>query len=200
MAKIKIGDLKEMNKQVEETVNFEYMGLNFEIKQYLNILDKIGLASSIVSGCINREGGLFVVSHSTKEVAYKLAIIENYTNLTLPKNEIEAFDLISRSGILDVVENAIPKNELLILSNLLEDRITEERDKYSQENRLENIIKKGVDGLLYTLENLPSVEEMGNLPKELTGAFAGIMDGFKQLKPEQQEYVSSLVDATIGAE
>ena len=41
---------------------------------------------------------------------------------------------------------------------------------------------------------------MGNLPKELTGAFAGIMDGFKQLKPEQQEYVANLVDATIGAE
>lgn len=200
MTRIKVGELKEINKQIEEIVNVDYRGLDLEIRQHLNILDKIGLTSSIASGCINREDGLFIVNHGAKEIAYNLVIIEKYTNLTLPKSEIEGFDLINRSGILDAVLENIPKKELSALSKLLEDSIIEERNKYNQENRLENIIKKGVDGLLQTLKSLPTAEEMGDLPQELTGAFTGIMEKFKQLEPNEQEYVGNLVDKTIGAE
>ena len=205
MSKIKVGELKELNKQVvdiKEVRIFNNPDSVIEVKQYIPILDKIGFTSGIAKGCINREDGLFIVNNSSKKIAFSNAIIENYTNLTLPKVEgesgIEAFDLISRSGILDVVLENIPEKELSTLHELLENKITEERDKYNQENRLENIIKKGVDGLLYTLENLPSIEEMGNLPQELTGAFAGIVENFKKLKPEEQEYTGTLVDATIG--
>ena len=204
MAKIKVGDLKELNKQVVDIKEVEYQGLNLEVKQYIPILDKIGFTSGIAKGCINRKDGLFIVNNSSKKIAFSNAIIENYTNLTLPKSEgesgIEAFDLISRSGVLDIVLENIPRNELLTLHELLENKITEERDKYNQEiakynqdNTLENVVKNGIDSLLFTLDNFmggKSEEELIELVKK----------AIDELDPKKLKFIQDFIKANSGAE
>lgn len=191
MSKIKVGELKEINKQTVEVVTLGHKGLQLEVKKYLPVLEKIELASSVAKGCVNREDGLFIVNHGAKEIAYKLSIIEKYSNLTLPKDEIEAFDLISRSGVLDVVLENIPAKELSTLHDLLENKITEERDKYNQENRLENIIKKGVDGLLYTLENF-----VGD--GTATDLIESVKTSLNEIEPDKLQFIQDFIKANSG--
>lgn len=202
MARIKVGELKELNKQVDDIkevkiINNETGEVRFtiEVKQYISILDKIGFTSGIAKGCIDRKDGLFIVNNSSKKIAFSNAIIENYSNLTLPKVEgesgIEAFDLISRSGILDVVLENIPGRELSTLYELLENKIEEERDKYNQENRLENIIKKGVDGLLYTLDNF-----MGD--KTAAELIELVKVAIDELDPKKLKFIQDFIKANSG--
>lgn len=163
MAKIKVGELRDLGKQAQDIIELDYNGINLEVKKYLPILDKIGLTASIFDGCIDTEDDLFVVRHEAKDIAYKIAIVEKYTNLTLPKDDIEAFDLISKSGIIDTVMDTIPESELRTLSKLLQDRINEERERYEQKNKIENIIKSGIDRLMFVIENFVgenSVEDL----------------------------------------
>ncbi len=191
MSKIKVGELEELNKQVVEVVTLGHKGLQLEVKKYLPVLEKIELTSSVAKGCINREDGLFIVNHGAKEIAYKLSIIEKYSNLTLPKDEIEGFDLISRSGILDIVLENIPEKELSTLHELLDNKITEERDKYNQENRLETIIKKGVDGLLYTIDNFIGDGTATDLIESVKTSLNGI-------EPDKLEFVKQFIAANSG--
>ena len=202
MAKIKVGELKELNKQVTDIkevqiTNNEAQEIRFiiEVLQYLPVLDKINFTSGIAKGCINREDGLFIVNHSSKNIAFSNAIIENYTNLTLPKVEgesgIEAFDLISRSGILDVVLENIPGKELSTLYELLENKITEERDRYNQENKLEAIIKKGVDGLLFTIDNFIGDGTATDLIESVKTSLNGI-------EPDKLQFVQDFIKTNSG--
>lgn len=174
MAKIKVGELRELGKQTEDIIEVSYGEVNLEIKRYLPILDKVGLISSIVEGCIDRENGLFIVRHEIKDMAYKIAIVEKYTNLTLPKDDIEAFDLINKSGIINTVMDTIPESELQILSKLLQDRINEERERYNQGNNIENIIKDGVNSIMFTIEDFIGGSSAKDLIKDVKGALNDI--------------------------
>ena len=204
MSKILVGELREAVKLNENPsmIEVDYAGLNIKVKTYISILDKINLASSIYYSAVSEEDELQIVNYNSIEIAYRKLVVEKYTNITLPKNPIDSYDLLTSSGLYETIRNTIPAKEINELEEVLWNYVKEKQDRYERENTVENIIKAGIDKLLEMvnklIENLPSEEIMGNLPGELTGAFSSIMENFDKLDKEKKEYVGSLLNALKG--
>lgn len=191
MGKINVGELREVNKEFKGAIITKFKGLEIEVKQYIPILDKIELVSPAANGCISEENGLFTVQNSVKNIAYKLAIIKAYTNITLPKDEFDAFDLINESGILQAVMNAIPKSELEELDTLLHDMIEEQKEIYMQNNTLENIVKNGIEEILVIINKFLGDSSATDLIESATKAVNG-------LKPDKLKFVQDFIKANKG--
>lgn len=217
MAKILVGELREVLKELEskqvgvETIDFH--GLSISIKQFLPIQEKINLVASIFESSIDRSGDLHILDGNKLDIAYKNLVINEYSNLTLPKNTLESYDMLCQSGLFDVVYDGIPLGERLLLENVLDNYIDAEKDEYDQRNtindrelRIENVIKDGIDGLLVELtrfiDKLPEKDEWGDIikdiPQSLDGLFNQIKEGSKQLGKDEQEYLGQLVNTVVG--
>ncbi|HZK00614.1 MAG TPA: hypothetical protein VFC79_11425, partial [Tissierellaceae bacterium] len=191
----------------------DFHGLSISIKQFLPIQEKINLVASIFDSAIDRSEGLHILDGNKLDIAYKVIVVGEYTSITLPKDTVVSYDMLCRSGLFDVIYDAIPLDERLLLESVLDNYIDAERDEYEQRNtisdrelRIENVIKDGIDGLLIELtkfiDRLPEKDEWGNImkdiPQSLDGLFNQIKEGSKQLGKDEQEYLGQLVNTVVG--
>lgn len=217
MSKIKVGELREVLKELEskqvgvETISFH--GLSISIKQFIPIQEKINLVASIFESSIDRSGDLHILDGNKLDIAYKNLVVGEYSNLTLPKNTLESYDMLCESGLFDVIYDGIPLDERLLLENVLDNYIDAEKDEYEQRNtivdrelRIENVIKDGIDRLLAELtrfiDKLPEKDEWGDImkdiPQSLDGLFSQIKEGTKTLGKDEQDYLGQLVNTVVG--
>ncbi|HZJ98758.1 MAG TPA: hypothetical protein VFC79_02060 [Tissierellaceae bacterium] len=217
MSKIKVGELREVLKELEskqvgvETISFH--GLSISVKQFIPIQEKINLVASIFESSIDRSGDLHILDGNKLDIAYKNLVVGEYSNLTLPKNTLESYDMLCESGLFNVVYDSIPLDERLLLENVLDNYIDAEKDEYDQRNgmsdrelRIENVIKDGIDGLLIELtkfiDRLPERDEWGDImkdiPQSLDGLFNQIKEGSKALEENEQDYLKQLANTVIG--
>lgn len=188
---INVDDLATINDGFEETTIIKYRGLEVEIKKYLPILEKVNLVSSIVKGCIRDNGVEFEIDHASKNVAYGLEIINSYTNIDVPNNSIEVFDTVKKSGLLDVVIGNIPHAEIVELYNMLENKLQEKRNIHQQKNKLENIVKSGIDRLILLMESFIGEDSAMDLI-ELS------QKAVNELNPDNLEFVKEFLKANKG--
>lgn len=204
MSKILVGDLRNALSLNEspQNVEIEYNGLEILVKQYLSIQKKINLVSSVYYSSIDIEDELQIVNYNSIEIAFRRLVVEEYTNLTLPKGVSETYDLLTSSGLYDTIYQTIPKTEREDLKTILENYIKGQQDRYERENTVETIVKEGIRSLVGLMENIGdtigSINGIEDLPSELTGVFASIMENFNELDKDKQRYISNLVEATKG--
>lgn len=161
MTKIKIGELKNAIKKNEaKSVKIvKYNDLEIEIKQYLPIENKIALAKSIYESVAKTEDGLQVINKNSLNIAQSVLMIEFYTNLTLPKDTIEAYDLIISSGIYDFIIDGIEDDELDRTMTVIKNYFESEKEEFEQRNNFIYTVKT-------FLNNLPSMDKMMNTLEE----------------------------------
>lgn len=203
MANIKVKELKETLKQnqKENIKVVDYHGLQIEVKQQTTIQEKINLVASIFESAINRENGLHLLNYNNLDVAYKIFIVQNYTNITLPKNTQEAYDLLISSGLYDFIYDNIPLEERDRLEMTLNNHIDAEHDKYEQNLKLEKVIKDGINGLLSRLdkyvESMPTIEEMEKMPNLVKNIYEGMRSGIDNLVGDDKEYAESVTKVAL---
>lgn len=174
MAKVKLGDLREIEKDFNKNniKTITYGGeFEIEIKQYIPISDKVSMAKSIFDSAINRDSDLFILDRNYLDIAYRVIVVQNYTNLRLPKDSVEAYDLLNKIGLYQFIEESIPTSELTDLTTILENIISKEKDIYEQNNNVINVIKNTINNLM---ENLPDEDKMN----EIMSSIKDNMDGF----------------------
>lgn len=188
MSKVLVGDLRKLKKEVCEGVEaFEYKGLNIEVKQYLPILEKIGLVSSAYMSAVGQLDELSIIDYNALEIAWKVLVIERYTNITLPKNNVEAYDLILETGIYEVVSDKI-YDELNKLEKVLSNHIAEQNDTFDRTNTMTNMIKNTLDKLG---NNMPDMKEVQDL-------IAGASKTFEGFDPEKLNFVKDFMTMEAG--
>ena len=192
MSKIKIGELRDAIKleiSGREKVNQIYFNeLIIDVKNYLTITEKITLAKSIYESAVDTDNGLHIVDGNSLDIAFKVLLTEKYTNLILPKNVIETYDMLVESGLFQMIYSAIPKNEMWDLEEALENHIQAKKDEYEQKNRVQYIIKDLLGGLI---EKMPDEEDMAKMIAEAKKT----MDGFE---PDKMEFVKEFLAKTSG--
>lgn len=153
MAKIKVGELKDLRKEFCKDVDIvDFHGLDIEIKQYLPISDKIRLViQSYISVADEDEFDYYLF-----DIGFRKLLIENYTNLTLPKDNFDAFDLITETGIYDFVYKNIPEEEITELEELKDRYIQTEENERKRKNTIQYIIKEFINDFV---DKLPDKEE-----------------------------------------
>lgn len=170
MAKIKVGDLRELLKINTDIETHEFKGLDIEIKQYLPMLEKISLVSSIYESAVNTDNGLHIVGGNELDIAFKNLFIQFYTNVTLPKNTMDAYNLLVSTGIFNFVYRNLPEDERIDLEMALENHIAKKQEIYEQENTIQYIIKELLSGLIGKLPSLEEAQEfIENASKEIEG-------------------------------
>lgn len=190
MAKIKIGDLRKATavpkKNKIKEVDFE--GLILEVQQYLPVSDKIAVAEAIFESATNREDGLLIVDGNLLDIAFKVLIVSTYTNIILPKDSVEAYDLLCETGLYNIVADNIPQDELTDLQIALNNTIDKERDLHEQNNNIVNILKNFLGNIV---SNLPDEKKMQELLK-------GVNKELAQLEPDKLQFVQDFMKVNRG--
>ena len=203
MANIKIGELREVLKQnkKDNIIEIDYKGLPLEIKAYLPIQEKLSLVASIFESAIGRDNGLHILNDNKLDIAFKVLLVQTYSNLTLPRNIIESYDMLVSSGLYDFIYDNIPTEERNRLEMALDNHINAERDEYEQNLKLEKVIKDGIDGLLTRLdkfvESMPTIEEMEKMPNLVTDIYKQMQSGIANLTGKDKEYAETVTKVAL---
>ena len=189
MSKITAKDLKEMVKELPKIQTIQFNEFSIDVKQHLSILEKVKLISSIYQSAINEDDTLQVINYNSLNIAYKVLVAKEYSDISLPKDTIQAYDILVQTGLYDkIYYDAIPLEERVELENTFDSYIDEKKERYERENALPNIVKNILSGFV---EKLPSLDEAKKF----------IEDASKQVEgfdPSKMEFVKEFLAKTSG--
>ena len=131
------------NKMLKGSQLTETVAKKIEAKRYLGIREKKALVEDIVNECILFDGGIFKFDDIEKYICFTMRVIEAYTNIELSSDMEDDYDLLCKSGLLDVVIGTF-KNEYDEVNILLQMKC----DFYLSNNSIEAQIGKFLDGIL----------------------------------------------------
>lgn len=160
--KISVKDLKEMSKLTSEIIKVNLGEFEVEIKPYISILDKVKMISGICESGVSIDDGFYKINYTAIEIAYKVTLVKEYTNINLPKNPIEAYDLIVNTGIYKTVLDNINQEELKEFKSIFRKCLKNKENEQAQQNGSLSVIK---DILLNFSSTIPNVEDINNLLK-----------------------------------
>lgn len=214
MANIKVSDLKKAIKEnkTDGIKILDWNGLEIEVKNYIPIEEKISFAMSVYESAVNTENGLHIVNDNYVELAYRVLLIETYTNLSLPQTKgddgekitdiVRAYDLLCESGLYDFIYGGIPVYEICSLEDVLENYIKTQRDKYEQNIKIEKVIKDGISNLLNKLEeftkSMPTTEEMEKTPDLVANIYKQMQNGISNFTGEDKEYAKAITRTALS--
>lgn len=187
MSKITVGKLRELAKGTSKEKIFDYNGFKIKLKTYLPILDKINFVSYIYQFSIDEEN-FNVVDHNSLDISFKTRFVEVYTDIKLPENIIDGYNLIMSTGLFNLVYNNLPECEKEELQQVLDNYINKKQDIYERENSISNVVKVAIDRLL---KNIPSGEELQKLIGELGKEV-------KNFDPDKMEFVKKAITWNSG--
>lgn len=156
MAKVKVSELRKLAKHTKPVKKFEYNGLNIELKTYLPIEEKIKLAAQVYASCVLVENGIKMISDNLKEVVGVYYIVDYYTNIILPKNVFEAYDILINTGLYSEIKNRL-FDEISRVKKIIDQTIDFEKEKEEQKNKLTHIVK---DFLMKIINKIPDKDEI----------------------------------------
>lgn len=138
MAKVAFSKLgiKKVNDEIKIV---QFNGIDIEVKQYLPIQDKL----TIIGNAINNAADSNRFENYVKLDMYlTLEMVYAYTNITFTDKQKEdlskLYDMLFSSGLIDIIESAIPEEEK---ENLRYDTESLARAMYRQMNSLYGIME-----------------------------------------------------------
>ena len=111
MAKVSFNKLDL--KKNQKVVTLKYNDIDFEVRQYLPIEEKLELISKVISNSADENN----FSNPVKEnVFLTLEILYHYTNINFTDKQkedpVKLYDLVVSSGLVNKVTDLIPEEEL----------------------------------------------------------------------------------------
>lgn len=167
MSKINVGDLRKYSKSIlKEDVVINVGDMKVSVKQHTSVTDKFDFAISVYKNCVTEEDETHLINSLLFSVAYKTGLVKRYTNLTLPKDDIEAYNLITNTGLYDQVYENISDIEVVELERIIEEYVADKQEKYEQEHSMGYIAKR----LIGTIADiLPDTEDLNAIMSSIQG-------------------------------
>ena len=119
MAKVSFNKLDL--KKNQEVITLKYNDIEFEVKQYLPIEEKLELISKVISDSADENN---FYNAPKGHVFTTLGIVEYYTNINFTEKQLEdpqkLYDLIVGNGLDILILNAIPMTEIMFIESNIE--------------------------------------------------------------------------------
>lgn len=119
MAKVSFNKLDL--KKNQEVIILKHNDIEFEVKQYLPIEEKLELISKVISNSADENN---FYNAPKGHVFTTLGIIEYYTNINFTEKQLEdpqkLYDLIVGNGLDILILNAIPMKEIMFIESNIE--------------------------------------------------------------------------------
>lgn len=152
MAKVNFGKLglTRNNAIIEKNFN----GFNIEIKEYLPVEEKLNLISDVLNSSVDEHN---YYNPAKLHIFKILHVVYAYTNVSFTEKQKEdvykLFDLMMGSGLIQLVLNTVPEEELLFIQEAVEETI---KSIYAYKNSAAGIMESiGQD---YSNLNLDATE------------------------------------------
>lgn len=159
---MKITELKE-KYGIDADKAFELI----EFKEYLPIVEKYSLATSVADACLNVDrNGLYYVDSFQMHIAFMIKMITTMTNIEIePDEAFDAYDFLMESGYLGRILERI-QTQYETTSDIMNAYVG---DKLSYENSTAKILTEGIEVIYSSL-----YESGNNIVETLTGALSNL--------------------------
>lgn len=188
MSKIKVGELRDLQKEFTKDIDvINFHGLEIDVKQYLPIEDKIILATTIYKSSTNDEDGLLAVNENTRDVLTTYLITQYYTNLTLPQDYLEGYDILISTGLYDAIkENII--DEVNRVEEIVDNMVMKGLVEYEQKNRLMYVVREILNELV---NKIPTADEAKKFVEEASKEI-------ENFDPDKLQFIKDFLVANSG--
>lgn len=119
MAKVSFNKLDL--KKNQEVITLKYNNIEFEVRKYLPIEEKLELISKVISNSADKNN---FYNAPKGHVFTTLGIVEYYTNINFTEKQLEdpqkLYDLIVGNGLDILILNAIPAKEIMFIESNIE--------------------------------------------------------------------------------
>lgn len=155
----KILKAEQLQKLLEKTL---------EIKKYISIKDKRQIIDNIVNSCILWENNIFKFNDIDKYILFTMKTIEAYTNLELSVDIEEDYDMLCRTGILELIISAFKKeyDDISVLLQMQCDYILSNNSIEAQIGKFLTDLSEKIDGISNVMSDKISNFDVHNLPIE----------------------------------
>lgn len=154
----------------EEYGEIEYDGVKFLLRETIGFMQMMEIVETVVRACFITDGSY---RPEFKDFMLRCEVLEKYTNIDLPSDINEQYDIVYKSGIFGHVVSCINKEQLGIIIKNIDDRI--DYNVNSNVMRIEEKIseiytsvKNMIDTMEKSLGDINSAE-MSKLIRSLSG-------------------------------
>lgn len=141
---------------VTDPAKLRWHGLEISIKRRLSLSDMMRFVDYVVKSCFNDEA---VYLPEVKDFAIGCSIIEQYTNIDLPENVEDKYEVINGSDIISLVLEYVDMRQFNKMIEAIDDRI-------------DVTIQTNVSAITHQINSLyASIEE---LEKQFEGMFGNV--------------------------
>lgn len=189
VSRIKVRDIRELQKKYDKVIELEYEGLNIEVKPYLPIEKKINIANQVYISALDESSVIPSISQSTEIILFTYLIVENYSNINLPKDHIEGYNILTQTGIYKAIAETIP-GEINCIRDMINELYADDYAQYKYDNKLINVITTLLNNII---EQLPNEDEIKSLVSELN-------EDIENFDPDKLKFIQDFVKINSRAD
>ncbi len=155
--RISVDTLKDAIAKYELVIEDTWNGIPVKIKKHLSLADTMSFTAAVVDMCFNEDTGEY--RPEIKDFLIRSAIVEYYTNLTLPSDIKERYEMVHSCDIVSFVFSKIEKNHFNAMLDAIDKRIA-------------NRAQSNIEALTMQMNQLISGFEQ--MEKGMSGLFGGV--------------------------
>lgn len=155
--KISVNAMDEIMKRFETVETVEWNGLQVVIKKNLSLEEMMTFANSVVKSCFDQASGAYMPE--VKDFAIRANVLDMYTNFTLPKDLSKQYDMVIRSGAVEMVLNYINYAQFNELVKAID-------------SKLQNTADANIQAFITKLDNVTTA--FSDMQTEMEKMFSGV--------------------------
>lgn len=155
--KISVNAMDEIMKRYQTTETVEWNGLQVVIKKNLSLEEMMTFANSVVKSCFDQANGAYMPE--VKDFAIRANVLDMYTNFTLPKDLEKQYDMVIRSGAVEMVLNHINYMQFNELVKAID-------------SKLQNTADANIQAFITKLDNVTTA--FSDMQTEMEKMFSGV--------------------------
>lgn len=176
MKVVRVGDLRGHRKELEDNVletAYKFGERTLFVKQFLPTAEKNALFSTVIDTIEPVHDNLGVSGDDiiVIDMWVKTEIVKAYSNVNLPADVVEAYDLVQSCNLYNNVVNSLPGQEYSELMFLYHNNLETLKQKYPGRQDVLSLLGELVGSVKNGLANmdsgLPSSDEIDSLKRSL---------------------------------
>lgn len=154
----------------DKTVSCEWGGIQIEVKKILSLEEMLAFIDNVTAACFSDDGTVYAPEMT--DFALKVAIVELYTNITLPKDIRKKYDILYNTNLVSAIVACVNKDQIDSIVTAIDARISHAADANVEAiNRQAKLIMDSFDALQKKLDKLFDGVETGDI-KNITEAIS----------------------------
>ena len=198
MKAVRVGDLRDYRKGIETNIletAYRFGERVLHVKQFLPTVEKNAIFSTVIDNIepVHEDIGLSGDDVIVIDMWVKTEIVKAYSNVNLPADVIEAYDLIQSCNLYNNVINSLPGQEYSELMFIYDNKLKTLAQKYPGRQDVLSLLGELVDTFKKGLDNLdsglPSSEEVAQLKKTLDNLDSAKIKEIKEFVDADEKHI-----------